>query len=77
MNEKNNWFSHVEWVVTIITLLGGFYLLDAKIERQMERCDKLYEIWCTNVKEMSEMRAASDQKFYDLLKEKNNACNRS
>lgn len=39
MENKNTWFVHVEWVVVLITLLGGFYLLDGKIERQCCRID--------------------------------------
>ena len=60
---------HAEFIVIFVTLVGGFYLLDGKIDRQGERTDKLYEIWCTNQKEISDMRAESNQKFYDLLKE--------
>lgn len=61
--ESKNWFVHVEWVVVLVTLLGGFYLLDGKIERQGQRTDRLYEMFC-------EMRADSDKKFYDLLNER-------
>lgn len=43
--ENRNWFVHVEWVVVLITLLGGFYLLDGKIERQGQRTDRLYEMF--------------------------------
>ena len=51
MKDKN-WFIHVEWVVVLITLLGGFYTLDGKIERQDmkierqgARTDRLYEMF--------------------------------
>ena len=64
--ENKNWFMHVEWVVVLITLLGGFYTLDGKIERQiMQQCartDRLYEMFIEHRKEV-------DQKFYDLLKQ--------
>lgn len=43
--ETKNWFVHVEWVVVLVTLLGGFYLLDGKIERQGQRTDRLYEMF--------------------------------
>ena len=42
---NRNWFVHVEWVVVLVTLLGGFYTLDGKIERQGQRTDRLYEMW--------------------------------
>jgi hypothetical protein len=50
MENKINWFVHVEWVVVLITLLGGFYLLDGKIERQGARTDRLYEMFIDLIK---------------------------
>lgn len=49
--ENRNWFVHVEWVVVLVTLLGGFYLLDGKIERQVARTDRLYEMFIDLLKE--------------------------
>ena len=51
MENKNNWFVHIEWVVVLVTLLGGFYLLDGKIERQGQRTDRLYEMFIDLLKE--------------------------
>lgn len=62
MNDKTHWSSHVEWAVLLVTLIGGFYMIDGKIERQMTRTDKLYEMYCNQQKEF-------DKRFYDLLKE--------
>ncbi len=53
--ENKNWLVHVEWVVVLVTLLGGFYTLDARIDSQAsmthdrilaqeQRTDRLYEI---------------------------------
>lgn len=42
---ETNWMTHFEFVVIFITLLGGFYLLDGKIERQGQRTDRLYEMF--------------------------------
>lgn len=42
---------HLEFMVLLTTLLGGFYLLDGKIERQSERTDKLYEMFIDLLKE--------------------------
>lgn len=61
--ENKNWMSHAEFVVLLITLLGGFYVLDGKIDRQGERTDRLYEMFC-------EMRTDYSNKFYDLLRER-------
>lgn len=52
MGESKHWTSHVEFVVLLITLLGGFYLLDGKIERQSNRTDKLYEMFIDLIKEV-------------------------
>ena len=49
--ESRNWFVHAEWVVVLVTLLGGFYMLDGKIERQGERTDRLYEMFIDLLKE--------------------------
>lgn len=49
--ENKNWFVHVEWVVVLVTLLGGFYLLDGKIERQGARTDRLYEMFIDLIKD--------------------------
>jgi len=57
-----DWTSHIEFMVLLTTLIGGFYLLDGKIETQSARTDRIYEMFCQQQKEF-------DQKFYDLLKE--------
>lgn len=49
--KENSAVSHVEFLVLLVTLLGGFYLLDGKIERQSERTDRLYEMFIELVKE--------------------------
>lgn len=55
MNESKNWTSHAEFVVLLITLIGGFYLLDGKIERQGTRTDRLYEMYCETQKEIKDL----------------------
>ncbi len=69
MNESKHWTTHVEFMVLLVTLIGGFYLLDGKIERQGERTDKLYEIYVNTQKDIFELRADFNQKFYELIKE--------
>lgn len=49
--ETKNWMVHVEFLVLLVTLIGGFYLLDGKIERQSGRTDRLYEMFIDLVKE--------------------------
>ncbi len=48
---ERNWTSHAEFIVLLVTLLGGFYLLDGKIERQSGRTDRLYEMFIDLVKD--------------------------
>lgn len=50
MNDRH-WTTHIEFMVLLVTLIGGFYLLDGKIERQSSRTDKLYEMFIEIVKE--------------------------
>lgn len=69
MNDSKHWTAHVEFMVLLVTLIGGFYLLDEKIERQGERTDKLYEIYVNTQKDIFELRADFNQKFYELIKE--------
>lgn len=56
---EKNWTTHAEFLVLLITLLGGFYMLDGKIERQLimldgrilqqaSRTDRLYEMFVEN-----------------------------
>ena len=49
--KEQPWSIHVEFLVLLVTLLGGFYLLDGKIERQSTRTDRLYEMFIEVVKE--------------------------
>ena len=44
-------FVHVEFAVLLVTLIGGFYLIDSKIERQSNRTDKLYEMFIDLLKD--------------------------
>lgn len=45
------WSRHVEFAVILVTLIGGFYTLDAKIDRQSDRTDRLYEMFIDLLKE--------------------------
>lgn len=51
----SHWTTHVEFMVILVTLLGGFYILDGKIERstaaQSARTDRLYEMFIDLIKE--------------------------
>jgi len=51
MDTTKSFMTHIEFVVLLTTLLGGFYLLDGKIERQGERTDKLYEMFIDLIRE--------------------------
>lgn len=60
--QTSNWPSHIERVILIFTLIGGFYLLDSKIENLSAaqtarldqvntRTDQLYTMFIDLVKE--------------------------
>jgi hypothetical protein len=67
LNRRNNmetaWTTHAEFLVLLITLLGGFYLLDGKIERQVDRSDRIFEAHAARTDKLYEM-------FIDIVKEK-------
>lgn len=63
--DSKNWSIHVEFIVMFVTLLGGFYLLDGKIERQSQRTDRLYEMYCETQKEIKQV-------YIYLMKDKDN-----
>ncbi len=67
--ENKNWFAHIEWVVVMITLLGGFYTLDGKIERQGARTDRLYEMFCDLQKQMKDEIVALHKEQGQFIKE--------
>ena len=46
--KDTGWSVHAEFVILFVTLIGGFYMLDSKIERCGARTDKLYEIFVEN-----------------------------
>lgn len=51
MQTQNNWITHVEFLALLITVIGGIYMLDGKIERQSQRTDRLYEMFIELLKE--------------------------
>ena len=50
-NVKSQWIVHVEFIVVLMTMIGGVYLIDGKIERQGARTDRLYEMFIDLLKE--------------------------
>lgn len=43
--DKNNWISHIEWVVMFVTLVGGFYTIDSRIDNCHSRIDQFLIAW--------------------------------
>lgn len=33
MDKNNNWLSHIEWVVVFVTLIGGFYMIEMRMDQ--------------------------------------------
>jgi len=59
MDSDKGLSSHIEFMVLLVTLIGGFYLLDGKIERQGERTDKLYEMFVSIQNEIKDLHGRS------------------
>lgn len=72
VSEGKNWIAHVEFVVLLTTLIGGFFVISGNIDNQSRRTDRLYEIYVEGQKGLTELRKDMDKKFYDMLKEKTN-----
>lgn len=58
MKEEKNWVTHAEFIVLLVTLIGGFYILDGKIDRQSNRTDRLYEMFIDLIKESRTIQAS-------------------
>ncbi len=43
--EKNNWLSHLEWVVLLLTILGSFYAIHSSINDCNTRFDQFMIAW--------------------------------
>lgn len=69
---QNHWSIHMEFAVMLVTLIGGFYTLDSKIERQGARTDKLYEMYCEmnekHHQEMAEIRKDHHEEMKEIYK---------
>ena len=46
-----HWIIHAEFFTLLFAIIGGFIVLDNKIERQSQRTDRLYEMFIEIVKE--------------------------
>lgn len=71
--KEPSWSIHAEFVILLVTLIGGFYLLDGKIERQGERqgerTDKLYEMFCSLQSQMKDEIIEIRKDMYDSKRE--------
>lgn len=43
--EKNNWISHIEWVIMFVTLIGGFYAIESRFDNCNNRIDQFLVAW--------------------------------
>jgi hypothetical protein len=59
---EKTWISHVEWIVMMVTLVGGFYLVFSQTCAQSARIDRIYETSAENCDRYYRM-------FYDMQSE--------
>ncbi len=45
MDKNNSFISHIEWLIVFLTLLGGFYALDNRIDSINSRFDQFMMAW--------------------------------
>lgn len=43
--ENKSWINHLEWAVVLVTLIGGFYAMDARIDAINARFDQFMFAW--------------------------------
>jgi len=43
--DKSNWISHIEWIVMFVTIIGGFYSIDCRIDNCNNRMDQFLIAW--------------------------------
>lgn len=73
--ENKHWSTHIEFVVLFVTLIGGFYLLDGKIEKQSARTDSLYESLQVCMVNQSQRSDKLYEMFIEIVKEKKHSDN--
>lgn len=61
LNNKN-WFVHVEWVVILVTLIGGFYMVENRIDAMNSRFDQFLLAWHEEAKDFHGRLCAIEEK---------------
>lgn len=62
---------NIQTIISVFFMLWYFsHHIESKIEKQSERTDRLYEIFCEESKKQSERSDRLYEMFIDLLKEK-------
>lgn len=75
--DKRNWSIHVEFAVLMTTLFGGYFLIDSRMEARVdkmeerlavqgERIDKLYEMYCSTLKEIQVSREENMKQYFEI-----------
>lgn len=49
--ENKSWINHLEWAVVLVTLIGGFYAMDARIDAINARFDQFMFAWQSESKD--------------------------
>jgi hypothetical protein len=64
-DRKISWsiISHIEWIIVFVTLLGGFYSLDSKIDAVNFRMDQYMIAWHEESKDFHGRLERQDAEF--------------
>lgn len=64
-DRKSGWsiLSHIEWLVVFLTLIGGFYSLDARIDAINCRFDQFMIAWHEEAKDFHGRLERQDAEF--------------
>jgi hypothetical protein len=59
----SNWIQHLEFLVLLVTMLGGIYVIESRADFKFQAIDQRFQIQSQRTDRLYEM-------FIDLLKEK-------
>ncbi|MEN6512231.1 MAG: hypothetical protein ABFD00_10445 [Chloroherpetonaceae bacterium] len=62
MEKNNSIINHIEWLIVFITLLGGFYALDGRIDAINNRFDQFMIAWHEESKDFHGRLCAIEEK---------------
>ena len=61
------WIAHVEFFTLLIAILGAFFVLDAKIERQSQKTDQIMQKQTERTDQIMQKQTERTDKLYEMF----------